>query len=1051
MADRLKDRIVTIVFPQLAEGFLADRRGRPYLGHGDGEGEFDDVSDDVSDDIFQATLALLYRLLLLLHAESRALLPIGEEPYYAVSLRKIAEEIAGQAGPVEGQAAERIARAYAENRYGLYRRLAKLSQAIQRGDPALNLPSYRGGPFIGPPDRTGRRDRQIDRFLSRRKVPDRYLARAIDHLARDLDDRTRRLEFIDYQSLEIRHLGSIYEGLLELKLDASGQVQRCRDKAGRSANGSFYTPLPIVKTIVEQTVGPVLDAKLAALRPRFAEACRTFQRELQQAPADALEQVPAADGELSDELFDELFEFRTLDPAMGSGHFLAEAVDFISRRVLSFLDRFPVNPVSAVFDRLRRRILQTLREQGVSVDPARLCETSLLRRHVLRRCIYGVDVDPTAVEVAKLSLWLETFVPGTSPSFLDRHLRCGNALVGASWTDDGPLAGISHQRVPLLDVRQAVLECCCGTASGEAVAHGLPPHGLPRPSAGEKCGFVRAIERMQRVDKMPDATAAEAERAAGEYGRAREELSGCRTSLDRLVAREFGPGEHARDRFFHWEIEFPEVFVPPVRGPGWQIFEGVREFRPENMLPKPAHCVGGDPRTQSGGFSGSFSGTRISGHPQIFRKEQAAAGSSGFDAIVGNPPFVRIQLLDKALARYLSGRYESSVGKFDVYVSFLESSLLHLRADGKAGFIVPNKFLTADYGKGIRRYLSEGRRLECLVDFGDAQVFPGISTYCCLVFLSGSGVRRAKACVADPERMSIRKLRDVRSGELGEGPWVFSGPRFLRSSGLPVLGDVCDAIFQGLITGADRVLTGSLCGDRVVFAGHEFPLEPGIVRPLLRGKNVRRFTLDGNKACVIYPYKPGPRGNVLIPEDELAARFPATYRYLCSRRDELDGRGSQTMNYAAWYALWCPRKLPRFRSAKILTQVLASRASFAPDPQGTYFFVGGGNAGVYGLIPRGDVKVDLWYLLGVLNSSSFTEMVTAASSRFRGGYYSYARRFIQQIPVPVGNALHGRREIVRRVSELARIRCTVENDAKAASLEARIDRLVASLYEPHLA
>src|SRR5437870_13820978 len=100
---------------------------------------------------------------------------------------------------------------------------------------------------------------------------------------------------------------------------------------------------------------------------------------------------------------DSLFDLRVLDPAMGSGHFLVEAVDFITDRLLKFLNQFPINPVNFALDRTRASILASLGEQGVTVDPDRLTDINLLKRHVLKRCVYGVDLNPMAVALAKVS------------------------------------------------------------------------------------------------------------------------------------------------------------------------------------------------------------------------------------------------------------------------------------------------------------------------------------------------------------------------------------------------------------------------------------------------------------------------------------------------------------------------------------------------------------------------------------------------------------------------------------------------------------------------
>jgi type II restriction/modification system DNA methylase subunit YeeA len=279
----------------------------------------------------------------------------------------------------------------------------------------------------------------------------------------------------------VRHLGSIYEGLLEFKLRVAGEdlttqedkkaekyvalsqakVKRGRqaevvvrkkdvylsnDRAERKASGSYYTPDPIVEYIVAQTVGPVLDRKLEALRPAFQQVRKTFDRELQKSQDYPSAQVRKKEMDHRQwallqtwnghkDLVERFFDLKVLDPAMGSGHFLVEAVDFITDRLLKFLNEFKINPVNLALDRTRSDILASLGEQGVTVDTDSLTDINLLKRHVLKRCIYGVDLNPMAVELAKVSLWLDAFTLGAPLSFLDHHLRCGNSLVGSTFRE----------------------------------------------------------------------------------------------------------------------------------------------------------------------------------------------------------------------------------------------------------------------------------------------------------------------------------------------------------------------------------------------------------------------------------------------------------------------------------------------------------------------------------------------------------------------------------------------------------------------------------------
>ncbi|MBV8610346.1 MAG: hypothetical protein JO034_23165, partial [Singulisphaera sp.] len=158
LGDRLKDRIFITIFPHLAKGFLTDRKERLDQKGEPTEGELADV--------FEATLTLLFRLLFLLYAESRDLLPIREATYGAASLKRIKEEIAERAGVALGDVLdERLGKAYSARETGLYDRLARLFEAMDKGDPVLNVPTYNGGLFNTTPDDSDRREQRIARFL----------------------------------------------------------------------------------------------------------------------------------------------------------------------------------------------------------------------------------------------------------------------------------------------------------------------------------------------------------------------------------------------------------------------------------------------------------------------------------------------------------------------------------------------------------------------------------------------------------------------------------------------------------------------------------------------------------------------------------------------------------------------------------------------------------------------------------------------------------------------------------------------------------------------
>jgi hypothetical protein len=220
-----------------------------------------------------------------------------------------------------------------------------------------------------------------------------------------------------------------------------GEVYLENDKQERKATGSYYTPDYIVKYIVRHTVGPVLDHKFAELEKRLREAQRGYRKyaslvEARRKSTGREESAAVYWHSLEmRNLVDDCLNVRVLDPAMGSGHFLVEVVDYVTNRLIDFLNGWSENPIWAFLEQTRDDILNDMERQRVTIDADRLTRVSLLKRPMLKRCVYGVDLNVMAVELAKVSLWLDAFTLGAPLSFLDHHLKHGNSLIGARVTD----------------------------------------------------------------------------------------------------------------------------------------------------------------------------------------------------------------------------------------------------------------------------------------------------------------------------------------------------------------------------------------------------------------------------------------------------------------------------------------------------------------------------------------------------------------------------------------------------------------------------------------
>lgn len=641
--------------------------------------------------IHENSLILLYRLLFVLYAEAKGLLPFKNPLYRDMSLERLREDIKRELDkpvPTLTVAGD-----------SFWARLSVLFRLVNEGSEARNVPQEH---LFIPPYNGGLFDPTKHPFLETAKVGDKYLAQAL-HLLSWSGGRNGRLAgFVDYTTLSVRHLGSIYEGLLEYKpiiaeddlivtkekgrevfKKASeiqltprqlrnlgrvpkGDIYLQTDKGERKATGSYYTPDYIVKYIVENTLGALVEE----IRGRGLKGM-DFVREV--------------------------LSLNVLDPAMGSGHFLVEATSFLAAR-----------------------IVESLVEAEEDAQPAAEAEVLWARREVARRCIYGVDLNPLAVELAKVSLWLHTVTKDKPLSFLDHHLKCGNSLIGTRLVD--------LPWYPELDTRKSAVRIQKVDLEG------------PKPI------ISKLLEAIKRLELTPDETlqqVKEKERIFKELKETSEYLKikalcDVRTSVffgNTIEERQYqdfvnhvfygtqqdwledqkrswfkkAEMSSGSQRFFHWELEFPEVF--------------------------------------------------------------ASGKGGGFDAVVGNPPYVNALELartgDPLEREFLRANFVSAKRAFDLYIPFLELAQRSTRQGGRSGLITPNKFLSAPYGESLREYLAKEKTLERVLDASQVGVFEDPAVYPIVtVFLNSSH--------DDSSQVAVEVLEDANGSPRVKGSFVHS-------------------------------------------------------------------------------------------------------------------------------------------------------------------------------------------------------------------------------------------------------------------------------------
>jgi hypothetical protein len=1008
LGENLKNRVFDEIFLHFARGFLshAQREGLvPAL-----ETLTPEEQERALEPFLSGTLTFLYRLLFLLYAESRDLLPVREEIGYGPhSLERIKSEIAEHAKNVESETPKRIKTAYGAMSTGLYERLQALFAAVDQGNAQLNVPVYNGGLFMTNPDPVDTSpETAVARFLATHKIPDRELALGLDRMARDVDEKRQELVFIDYKSLGVRQLGSIYEGLLEFKLRiapekmayvkgkkteeiipyaeaqqkklsiirdgrgkdaaektlAKGALYLENDRRERKATGSYYTPGYIVKYIIEQTVGPVLKEKLEALRPLFREAEQYLKNEHNKADTFKKQRLTAKSSDTPeqatyihyrDRLNERFFDLRVLDPAMGSGHFLVEAVDYITDQLAKFLAAFRWSPVLHELAETRREIQAEMERQDVTIDISKLTDLNLLKRRVLKSCIYGVDLNQMAVELAKVSLWLDCFTLGAPLSFLDHHMKCGNSLIGGNVDDVQQLlsSGLwSNQFAYLLD----------------------------------------ATHLMRRVSERADITAREVAQSRQEYRRAYDALAPFKRLLDIWLSEYFGvksakeaarmytttilSGDYsetnkedreaidaasklaADKRFFHWELEFPEVF---------------------------------------------------------FDREQRKP-DGGFDAVVGNPPYVRQEGLgdDKVAFKALYQVFNSIA---DLYTYFIERGHMMLRPCGRFGMITANKFMRANYGAALRSFMIEKIKLEKLIDFGDLPVFGDATTYP-LIILSSRALRNGNAIeYALLKSLTFESLPAVIQSHAQRMPEsAFTGTNWslaigteqaildkLKANAIP-LGEYVDGKIQyGIKTGFNEAFViDRETRDRLIA---EDARSAEIIKPFVVGEDVRKYALDFHDRYLIWTY-------IGVPMQ----KYPAIYKHLQRYQAQLEKRWDKGNH---WWELRHCDYYADFEKPKIIYPNICIQPEFTFDPNGYY-----SNQKTF-IIPIPNTS-----LLSVLNSNIMNFLFNAFLPKLRGGFFEPGYVFMKDIPTRRINFVTSDKDraYYREKGKLLYLQCMVKED-----------------------
>ncbi|MCW4003627.1 MAG: hypothetical protein NWE95_06930 [Candidatus Bathyarchaeota archaeon] len=765
-------------------------------------------------------LKLLYRLLFVLYAESRKLLPVDNAKYKEYSLENLPSKLtAFEKKPDESS---------------VWEILKTLFEMISLGDAEANLPQYDGDLFAA--------DKRLDGLV----VRNCFIVPAL----RDLMEFEGR--GIDYQNLGVRHLGSLYEALLEYSvrqakqplviykdeiLDAKfaedlkqkplgfiekGDLYLSAKGLARKGTGSYYTPDEIVTFLVKK-----------GLEPHFKAREEQFKADLLRLPPESRPR----DLELEKKCTEDLLGIKVVDPAMGSGHFLVAVVNEITRWIIDLLREYPNAPLMDEIEEFRNSIIETQRRKGIRLDEDLLTDTVILKRMVMKRCVYGVDINPLAVELAKVSLWLDSFTIGTPLTFLDHHIRVGDSLIGL-WTENVAsrvldktlerwMGDVSKAGSDLIDnvVLPADLTVEQVTQSQDAYETFRENTKPKRILLDMYC--INVIDS-QLGSKLPRSL--DSVENALRNGKEKSKLWPLIEQTQRLAEKY---------RFFHWELEFPDAFTNEEKG-----FDLI-------VMNPPWDAVKPEDDDFFSVYYPKF--RRIKSKPEkqkimkiILKDAKIAQAYEDYRKKIED----KVNFFKQSKEYVLRGSGDTNLWKL-----FLERALKLASENGSFSIVIPSGIVTDEGGKQLREALFKGR-IRLLYEFENKNgIFPDVHRSYKFVLLVADKAQPAKSFpaafylhevealegktekqkfvdipvnlirVSAPESLSIPEVRNKQ--QLDVFSWLYQNH--------PLLSDEKKGWKVAFVTELHRT------------AHSRIFRKDGKGWPLIEGKNFHQFLLDYEK------------------------------------------------------------------------------------------------------------------------------------------------------------------------------------------------------------
>ena len=390
--------------------------------------------------------------------------------------------------------------------------------------------------------------------------------------------------------------------------------------------------------------------------------------------------------------------------------------------------------------------------------------------------------------------------------------------------------------------------------------------------------------------------------------------------------------------------------------------------------------------------------------PKVFEK-------GGFDVVIGNPPYVRIQGIKSSQeleSYYFENTFQSAKGRYDLYILFIEQALNLIKDKGLASYILPHNFMTGNLGAGIRELLSNKHLVEEIVHFGSHLVFEEALTYTCIIKLSKDNDVIRFASINPKDLNQEIPFESIDYSSLGKGKWNLT-----NASNKVILDKISEEkhhvsdffsnVGRGIVTGMDDcfIMTGTISNG--LFNGYSKALkenvqiEAELMKPILMGNSVHAYSKLHAEQYVLYPHIIKDGRTEIMREELLESSYPLAYSYLLNFKEILVAKKIKyKTNPQYWYSLHNSRDMSLFVEKKIITPYLANKCQMSIDNDGGMFT--NDKCSILKLSPQ---YVDLYLpYLAILNSKLCWFFIANTSSEFAGGYFVFSNLFVNPFPIP---------------------------------------------------